>query len=40
MTKWYNKTVEEVAKELDVDLQNGLNQKQVNEKLKRKNLYL
>ena len=33
MTKWYNKTVEEVAKELDVDLQNGLNQKQVNEKI-------
>ena len=35
MSNWFNKTVEEVAKELATDIENGLVQEQVNEKLEK-----
>ena len=35
MSNWFNKTIEEVSKELDTDIENGLVQEQVNEKLEK-----
>ena len=33
MSNWFNKTIEEVSKELDTDVEKGLTQEQINEKL-------
>ena len=33
MSKWYNKSINEIEKELDTNLENGLTQDKINEKL-------
>ena len=33
MANWFNKSIEETAKELNTDLEKGLTQEQINERL-------